>query len=84
MRQALWLRIISGMCITKWDSMKNPCPGLKTFALDPRRSVAYANLAEAYFKLNRKSDAKKCLAKYLELAPNSRYASEIAAKMKTD
>lgn len=56
----------------------------KTFALDPRRSVAYANLAEAYFKLNRKSDAKRALAKYLELAPNSRYASEIAAKMKTD
>jgi peptidoglycan/xylan/chitin deacetylase (PgdA/CDA1 family)/uncharacterized caspase-like protein len=56
----------------------------KTFALDPRRSVAYANLAEAYFKLDRKSDAKKALAKYLELAPNSRYASEIAAKMNAD
>ena len=56
----------------------------KTIALDPHRSIAYANLTEAYLKLNRKDDAKKSLAKYLELAPNSRYAAEIAAKIKVD
>ncbi|HUN53964.1 MAG TPA: polysaccharide deacetylase family protein [Smithella sp.] len=56
----------------------------KTNALDPRRSIAYANIAESYFKLNRKSDAKKALEKYLELAPNSRYAAEIAERLKAD
>jgi peptidoglycan/xylan/chitin deacetylase (PgdA/CDA1 family)/tetratricopeptide (TPR) repeat protein len=55
----------------------------KAIALDPKRSVAYLNLGEVYLKLNKKAEAKKALTRFLELAPNSRSAPEISAKLKT-
>jgi tetratricopeptide (TPR) repeat protein len=52
----------------------------KAIALDPKRAVAYGNLGDACLKLNRKAEAKKAFQKCLELAPNSKDASTIAAK----
>lgn len=55
----------------------------KTIAIDPQRSIAYANLGEAYLKLNRRGEAKKAMARYLEFAPNTRYAEDIKNKFKS-
>ncbi len=54
----------------------------KTIRLAPTRVVAYINLGDAYVKLERRSEAKQAYDKYLELAPNSREAADVAAKLK--
>ncbi len=53
-----------------------------TIRLAPTRVVAYINLGDAYVKLDRRSEAKQAYDKYLELAPNSREAADVAAKLK--
>ncbi len=47
-----------------------------------KKYVAYINLGDAYVKLERRSEAKQAYDKYLELAPNSREAADVAAKLK--
>jgi regulator of sirC expression with transglutaminase-like and TPR domain len=56
--------------------------GASNITIDPKRSIANANPGEAYLKLSKISEAKKALSRYLKLAPNTRYASEIAGKLK--
>lgn len=51
-------------------------------AIDPKHSIAHVNLGETYLTLNKKSEAKKALTRYLELTPSTRYALEIAGKRK--
>ena len=49
--------------------------------LDSKRAVAYLNLGDALVKLNRKAEARRAYTKYLELAPNSKSASEVNKKL---
>jgi Tfp pilus assembly protein PilF len=44
---------------------------LKAIEIDPRRAVAYANLADAYMKLGKTTEARQYYEKYAEMAPNS-------------
>lgn len=53
----------------------------KTIELDPKRSVAYLNLGDAYAKLNRNADARDVYKKYLELAPDSKAAPDVKKKL---
>jgi tetratricopeptide (TPR) repeat protein len=48
---------------------------------DPKRAVAYLNLGDTLVKLKRNSEARQAFTKYLELAPNSKSASDIRAKL---
>jgi tetratricopeptide (TPR) repeat protein len=48
---------------------------------DPGRAIAHAKLGDAYLQLDRKRQAKRAYEKYLELAPTSRYATEVRAKL---
>jgi hypothetical protein len=48
---------------------------------DPKRAVAYLNLGDALAKLNRNSEARQAYTKYVELAPNSKSASDVKAKL---
>ena len=43
----------------------------KAIEIDPQRAVAYANLADAYMKLGKTTEALKYYEKYAEMAPNS-------------
>lgn len=53
--------------------------------LDPRRAVAYLNLADALLKQNatatNKAMARQAYGKYIELAPDSKGASEVTKKL---
>ena len=53
----------------------------KTIELDPKRSVAYLNLGDAYVKLNRSAEARDAYKKYLELAPDSKAAPDVKKKL---
>lgn len=53
----------------------------KTIELDPKRSVAYLNLGDAYTKLNLNTEARQAYAKYLEPAPNSNSAADVKKKL---
>src|SRR5215472_3627259 len=53
----------------------------KAIASDPNRAVAYLNLADACAKLRRTADARQNYQKFLDLAPNSKSAPEVKAKM---
>lgn len=53
----------------------------KTIELDPKRSVAYLNLGDAYAKLNRNAEARDAYKKYLELAPDSKAAPDVKKKL---
>jgi len=53
----------------------------KAIEADPGRAVAYLNLGDALVKLNRKAEARQAYTKYLELAPNSKSASEVKKKL---
>jgi peptidoglycan/xylan/chitin deacetylase (PgdA/CDA1 family)/tetratricopeptide (TPR) repeat protein len=53
----------------------------KAIASDPNRAVAYLNLADACAKLRRAADARQNYQKFLDLAPNSKSAPEVKAKM---
>ena len=49
--------------------------------IDPQRAVAYLNLGDALAKLNRSKEARDAYAKYLDLAPNAKSASEVQRKL---
>jgi len=53
----------------------------KAIEADPGRAVAYLNLGDALVKLNRRAEARRAYTKYLELAPNSKSASEVKKKL---
>jgi hypothetical protein len=53
----------------------------KSIALDPKRAIAYINLGDPWFNLNRKANAKKAYQKYPELAPNSTKALKIIERL---
>jgi len=53
----------------------------KAKTIDPGRSVAYVNLADLYYQLNRIEEARVNYEKYLELAPNSAYAPTVRARL---
>jgi len=53
----------------------------RTLAIDPRRAVTYINIGDAFSKLDRNADAKTAYTKYLELAPNSKVAPDVRAKL---
>jgi tetratricopeptide (TPR) repeat protein len=55
----------------------------KAIASDPNRAVAYLNLADACAKLRRSADARQNYQKFLDLAPNSKSAAEVKAKIAT-
>jgi tetratricopeptide (TPR) repeat protein len=56
---------------------------LQTIALDPKRSIAYLNLGDAYSNLQKKAEAKDAYEKFLALAPNSKSAPEVIEKLKS-
>jgi len=49
--------------------------------LDPQRAVAYLNLGDCYAKLSRDAEARGAYRKFLELAPDSKAASEVKKKL---
>jgi tetratricopeptide (TPR) repeat protein len=53
----------------------------KTIQVDPRRAVAYVNLADLYYKLDRVADSRPLYEKYLELKPNDTYATTVRARL---
>jgi len=53
----------------------------KTIEVDPERAVADLNLGDSLAKLNRNAEARKAYTKYLELAPESKAASEVKKKL---
>jgi tetratricopeptide (TPR) repeat protein len=55
----------------------------KTIALDPKRAVAYLNLGDAYFDLQKSAEARDAYEKYLAPAPNSKSAPAVREKMKS-
>jgi peptidoglycan/xylan/chitin deacetylase (PgdA/CDA1 family)/tetratricopeptide (TPR) repeat protein len=55
----------------------------KAIASDPNRAVAYLNLADAFAKLRRTGEARQNYQKFLELAPNSKSAPGVKAKIAT-
>jgi tetratricopeptide (TPR) repeat protein len=55
----------------------------KTIVLDPKRAIAYLNLADAYFDQQKKPEAKDAYEKYLALAPSSKTASSVRERLKS-
>jgi hypothetical protein len=53
----------------------------KAVGIDPKRAVAYLNLGDAYVKLGHNAEARQAYTKYLELAPNSKSASDVKTKL---
>jgi TPR repeat len=53
----------------------------KAIELDPKRSVAYLNLGDAYVALKRNAEACEAYKKYLELAPDSKAAPDVKKKL---
>ena len=53
----------------------------KAIEIDPNRAIAYLNLGDAYGKLNNYAQARRAYEKYLELAPESKSASEVKKKL---
>jgi tetratricopeptide (TPR) repeat protein len=53
----------------------------KTVAIDPRRGIAYANLGDVYYEMIRKPDARRAYEKFLQLSPNSSYASDVRKRL---
>jgi tetratricopeptide (TPR) repeat protein len=53
----------------------------KAIALDPRRAIAYANLGDLYYLLNRAAEFHRAYEKYLELAPNAPYAPTVRLRL---
>jgi hypothetical protein len=49
--------------------------------LDPQRAVAFLNLGDVCFKLNRVAEARRSYEKYLELAADSKLAPEVRKKL---
>ena len=49
----------------------------KTLAADPNRKEAHGNIADAYLKMGRKTEAKTHYRRYLELYPGSPRAGEV-------
>ncbi len=56
---------------------------LQAIAVDPKRAVAYLNLGDAYFNLKKNAEAKDAYEKFLALAPNSKSAPDVRAKMQS-
>lgn len=56
---------------------------LQSISLDPKRAVAYLNLGDAYFALQKKAEAKDAYEKFLTLFPNAKSAPAVREKMKT-
>jgi len=54
---------------------------LQATAVDPKRAVAWLNLGDAYFNLQKKAEAKDAYGKFLALAPNSKSAPDVREKM---
>ena len=53
----------------------------KALELDPMRAVAYLNLGDAYFQMEKKGEAAKAYEKYLSMQPNSSRAAELKEKI---
>jgi tetratricopeptide (TPR) repeat protein len=56
---------------------------LQAIARDPKRAIAYLNLGDAYVGLHKNAEAKDAYAKFLALAPNSKSAPDVPAKMQS-
>ena len=54
----------------------------QTIALDPKRSVAYLNLGDAYWQLQDKPEAADAYKKFLAIAPTSKAAPGVQEKLK--
>lgn len=54
---------------------------LRTVTLDPSRAVAYLNLGDAYVNEQKPAEAKAAYQKFLALAPTSRSAPDVRAKL---
>ena len=46
-----------------------------------KRAIAYLNLGDAYFELQRKPEAKDAYERFLDLAPNSKTAPAVREKL---
>ncbi len=72
----------TGFAYYKMERYVESVPWLqKAIGIDPKRAVAYLNLGDAYAKLNRTAEARQAYTKYLELAPNSKSASDVKKKL---
>ena len=53
----------------------------KTLALDPKRSIAWANLGDAYLAMGNKPEARKAYETFLAQQPTARYAPIVRQKL---
>jgi len=53
----------------------------KTISIDPKRAVTYLNLGDAYAKLKHNAKAGQAYTKYLEPAPDSKFAPKVKKKL---
>ena len=53
----------------------------KAKTINPNRAVAYVNLGDLYYELNRAEDARVNYEKWLQLEPNSAYAPTVRSRL---